>query len=240
MITSGDHSPSRQRSLAPIPPTVETVPASVGTGAARSIEGDDARRLKWEAKQLDGSRPLGAWELYRALNDALDEGHDQFDLSNRDARLALILMGGLNAALVVLASQASLGAGLSTIERQIEGGVIALYALFAIAFLLQAIDALRPTHYRPNLDQWRGNREDFPRGVRYYEDVVERDTASHWAAWREITLQQLNAELAVQLHSLSLKNQARKLALRRLFRGLRNMAVVFSAILLLFAIFSVV
>ncbi len=48
---------------------------------------------------------------YRALNDALDEGHDQFDLSNRDTRLALILMGGLNAALVILASQTSLGAG---------------------------------------------------------------------------------------------------------------------------------
>ena len=30
---------------------------------------------------------------YRALNDALDEGHDQFDLSNRDVRLAMILMG---------------------------------------------------------------------------------------------------------------------------------------------------
>ena len=41
--------------------------------------------MKCEAKQLDGTRPLGAWELYRALNDAIDEGHDQFDLSNRDA-----------------------------------------------------------------------------------------------------------------------------------------------------------
>lgn len=188
---------------------------------------------------MDGTRPLGAWELYRALNDALDEGHDQFDLSNRDARLALMLMGGLNAALVVLASQASLGAGLSAVERQIEGGVIAIYALFAIAFLLQAIDALRPQHFRPQFDKWPTDRNDLPRGVRYYEDVVERDTASHWNAWRDISLQQLNAELAVQLHSVCLKNQARKLALRGLYRSLRNMAVVFSAILLLFAIFSV-
>src|ERR671919_2071327 len=101
------------------------MPASLGIGSE-----PDSRRRKWEAKQLDGTRPLGAWELYRALNDALDEGHDQFDLSNRDARLALILMGGLNAALVIFASQTNLR-GLSALERQIEFGVIALYALFA-------------------------------------------------------------------------------------------------------------
>jgi hypothetical protein len=213
---------------------VDTVPAAVGLGAD-----GDAKRLKWEAKQLDGSRALGAWELYRALNDALDEGHDQFDLSNRDARLALILMGGLNAGLVILASQTSLGAGLSPMERQIEGGVIAVYALFAIAFLVEAIDALRPNQYRPQFGAWTQERADFPRGVRYYEDVVQRDVEAHWQAWRDITLQELNAELAVQLHSLCLKNHARKIALRTLYRHLRNMTIVFSAILLLFAIFSV-
>ena len=211
---------------------METAPAPVATGTD-----PDVRRRKWEAKQLDGSRPLGAWELYRALNDSLDEGHDQFDLSNRDARLAMILMGGLNAALVILASQTSLGAGLSTLERQIEGGVIAVYALFAIAFLLQAIDALRPTHYRPRMGEWRADRNDYPRGVRYFEDVVQRDTEAHWEAWRQVSLEQLNAELAVQLHSLCLKNNARKMALRRLYHSLRVMTIVFSAILLLFGIF---
>jgi hypothetical protein len=213
---------------------VETAPATLGIGGDK-----DAKRLKWEAKQADGTRPLGAWELYRALNDALDEGHDQLDLSNRDARLAMILMGGLNAALVILASQTSMGAGLSTLERQIEAGVIAVYALFAIAFLLQAIDTLRPAHYRPRIGGWQVDRDDYPRGVRYFEDVVQRDTEAHWQAWRDVSLQQLNAELAVQLHSLCLKNNARKVALRGLYRSLRHMTMVFSAILLLFAIFSV-
>ena len=210
-----------------------TAPEPLGIGK------EETRRRKWEAKQLDGTRPLGAWELYRALTDALDEGHDQFDLSTRDARLALILMGGLNAALVVLASQTSLGAGLSPLERQIEGGVTAVYALFAIAFLLQAIDMLRPAQYRPRLGEWRADRDDYPRGIRYFEDVVLRDTNSHWQAWRDVSLDQLNAELAVQLHSLCLKNHARKIAMRGLYRSLRNMTVVFSAILLLFVVFSV-
>ena len=213
---------------------MDTAPAPAGLGADR-----DPRRLKWEAKQLDGTRPLGAWELYRALNDAIDEGHDQFDLSNRDVRLAMILMGGLNAALVILASQTKSGQ-LSVVERHIEYGVIAVYALFAIGFLLQAIDALRPAQFRPQFTRWTRHQDDFPKGIRYYEDVVERDTESHWEAWRNVSVQQLNAELAVQLHSLCRKNQARKTALRRLFRSLRLMTIVFSAILLLFAIFMLV
>lgn len=200
---------------------------------------DDAKLRKWEAKQGDGSRTLGTWELYRALNDALDEGHDQFELSNRDARLALILMGGLNAALVVLASQTSLGANLSLLERRIEATIIGVYALYAIAFLLQAIDALKPMHFRPNFHTWAKERGDFPLGVRYYEDVIERDTEANWQAWRQVSVQQLNAELAVQFHSLCLKNHARKTALRRLYRSLRMMALAFSAIVLLFVIFTV-
>ena len=216
----------------PIPEFVDSAPASFGTDPA------DIKRLKWEAKQLDGSRPLGAWELYRALNDALDEGRDQFDLSNRDVRLALILMGGLNAALVIFASQSNLRS-LSAFQQQIEFGVMAVYALFAIMFLLQAIDTLRPaTHYLPNFEHWPATRIDHPAGVRYFEDVVLRDTEAHWQAWKQLSLEQLNAELAVQLHSMCLKNQARKVALRRLFRSLRIMTMVFSAILLLFAVFT--
>ena len=213
---------------------METAPAPVRTG-----KDPDSKRLKWEAKQLDGTRPLGAWELYRALNDALDEGHDLFDLSNRDARLALILMGGLNAALVIFASRTNLGE-LSVFERRVEFGVIAVYALFALAFLLQAIDTLKPGHYHPNFDKWPGTRDDHPVGLRYFEDVVLKDTEEHWQAWRAVSLQQLNAELAAQLHSLGRKNQARKIALRRMYRSLRMMTIVFSAILLLFAVFTLV
>ena len=89
------------------------------------------------------------------------------------------------------------------------------------------------------MGEWRADRPDYPRGIRYFEDVVQRDTDAHWQAWRNVSIEQLNAELAVQLHSLCLKNHTRKIALRGLYRHLRHMTVVFSAILLLFAIFSV-
>lgn len=197
---------------------------------------DDAKLRK--LAKLDENRQLSPAELYRALNDALEEGHDMFDLSNREARFALILMGGLNAALVIVASQSSLREQLSPFERQIEGSIIGVYALLALAFLLQAIAALRPGQYRPQLKRWPHERGDLPRGVRYFEDIVHRTTIEHWDAWREVTLRELNAELAVQVHSIALKNNTRKKALRRLYNSLRIMTFVFGAILVLFVVFT--
>jgi hypothetical protein len=193
------------------------------------------RRLK---DKLDDSRTLTPAELYRALNDALDEGYELFDLSNREARFALILMGGLNAALVILASQGGLRERLSPLEQQIEAACVGVYALLAIGFLLQAITALRPGQFRPKLKHWSKDGKDFPQGVRYFEDIIHRSTADHWEAWQAVTLRQLNAELAVQVHSVALKNEARKKALRRLYNSLRIMTWVFAAILILFVAFA--
>ena len=204
----------------------------------RSDARQDDPRLQKLLQKLDDSRPLTPAELYRALNDALDEGYELFDLSNREARFALILMGGLNAALVIVASQSGMRERLSPIEQQIEAAIIGVYALLAIVLVFQAITALRPGQFRPRLQQWSRERKDYPQGVRYFEDVVNRSTMDHWDAWQAVTLRQLNAELAVQVHSLALKNDARKQALRRLYNSLRIMTGVFAAILLLFVAFA--
>ena len=216
----------------PITPSVNTAPTPVG-----AVAQDDTHLRKLREKH-DDSRALTPSELYRALNDALDEGYDLFDLSNREARFALILMGGLNAALVIAASQTSLGAKLSPVERQIEGAIIGIYVVFALGFVLQAVQALRPGQFRPKMGNWSRDRRDFPRGVRYFEDVVNRNTEEHWNAWTKVTVRQLNAELAVQVHSLSLKNDARKKAVRALYNNLRIMTIVLSLILVLFIVFT--
>ena len=205
---------------------------------ADGVAQDDSRIHKLYDKR-DDARALTPAELYRALNDALDEGYDLFDLSNREARFALILMGGLNAALVIAATQTTLLAQLSALERQIVGAVVGIYAVFALGFVLQAVQALRPGQYRPDFRRWSQERRDFPKGIRYFEDVVGRDTEQHWEAWKTVTVRQLNAELAVQLHSLSLKNATRKKALRGLYNNLRIMTIVLSLILMLFVIFTI-
>ena len=100
--------------------------------------------------------------------------------------------------------------------------------------LLQAIEALRPGRFRPHFHDWPKESEDYPMGLRYFEDVGSRDAESLWHAWREVRVGQLNAELAIQLHSLSMKNSVKRVALRRLYAGLRILTLLVAGLLTLF------
>jgi hypothetical protein len=186
---------------------------------------------KKELKRLlDAARPLDSWERYRALNDATDEAYDLIDISNREARFSLIVMGGLNAVLFVVATRSDLTERLTTLGRSVFVVAVALYAALAAYFLFQAIELLRPRRFRPHphLPAVAQGDEEVPLGIRYYEDVVQRDVDGHLKAWREVRIGQLNAELAIQLHSLCLSNQAKHIALRRLYAGLRAITVLVS------------
>lgn len=191
-------------------------------------------RKKDLKRLLDMTRPLDAWERYRALNDAMDEAYDVIDMSNREARFALILMGGLNAVVVLAATRADLLSVLDVRQRLWAAVLLAIYGVCAVYFLLQAIEALRPGKFRPDLADWREDGDDFPKGVRYYEDVIERDVRAHWRAWREVQMGQLNAELAIQLHSMCIKSNVRRVALRRLYAGLRIMTLLVAGLIVLF------
>jgi hypothetical protein len=75
-----------------------------GEGPALS-EAEGKKRRKELKRLLDPSRPLDSWERYRALNDAMDEAYETIDISNRETRFALILMGSLNAFVVLAAAR---------------------------------------------------------------------------------------------------------------------------------------
>jgi hypothetical protein len=200
---------------------------------------EEARLLRKELKRLaDANRTLDSWERYRALNDAIDEAYEQIDLGNREARFALILMGGLNAGLIVLATRSELRDSLTGVQRTWMAGLLIIYLVMAVRFLLQAIEALRPGKFRPQLQAWPSDSEDFPRGVRYYEDVIQRNAEDHWRAWSDVRIGQLNAELAVQFHSLCIKNEHRHVAVRRLYAGLRLMTMLLAGLAGLLTFFA--
>ena len=203
-------------------------PAKFPAHAVGALRKKDLKRL------LDMSRPLDAWERYRALSDAVDEAYDIIDISNREARFALILMGMLNAAIVVAATRMDVMGRLDPRQRWGAAALFAIYAVCAVYFMLQAIEALRPGRFKPRLADWPNDSDDFPRGVRYFEDVIQRDVRNHWHAWRDVQVGQLNAELAIHLHSLSLKSNAKNNALRRLYAGLRVMTLLVAGLLVLF------
>jgi hypothetical protein len=217
---------------------IELFPEEHSLGTPRTPETADDESEKIRKKQrkrlYDASRTLDPWECYRALNDATDEAYELIDISNREARFALILMGALNAGVVVLLTKGDAFSSLSTREGYLVAGLVVGYILMAIVFLLQAIEALRPGHFRPRLQDWP-QTDDRPSGVRYHEDVIQRTPAEHWKAWQEVRLSQLNAELAVQVHSLSLKNTAKHIGLRKLYQGLRLMTLVLGVLMIVLA-----
>jgi hypothetical protein len=196
------------------------------------------RRKKDEKRRLDAVRPLDTWERYRALVDASEEAFEVIDIANREARFALIVMGALNAVPLVLISRADAFSVLSRGEQYLMGGLFLGYAVLVLTFMLRAIEALKPGRFRPELEDWPAGTPDRPAGIRYHEDIIKRSAREHWAAWQTVRVSQLNAELAVQVHSLALKNNAKHIALRRLYVGLRHMALALAGLSLLFVILA--
>jgi hypothetical protein len=199
----------------------------------------ELRLKKKDFKRLfDSTRELDGWERYRALSDASDEAYDLIDISNREARFALIVMGALNALPLLLLTRIDIISSMTKFERIWMVSFLIGYAVLLLYFILQAIEALHPGRFRPSFRDWPSNSPDFPMGVRYYEDVIKRTDAEHWAAWQHVRLSQLNAELAVQLHGLALKNDAKHRAVRRLYIGLRAMAFMLGAVFAMYLFFS--
>jgi hypothetical protein len=200
---------------------------------------DNLKGRKKELKRLhDSTRSLDGWEQYRALVDASEEAYDLIDISNREARFALIVMGALNAVPFVFLTRTDTIAALSRNERIGMAILLAGYVVLLFYFILQAIEALHPGWFKPEISTWATDRLDHPAGVRHFEEIIHRTAAEHWTAWQNVRLSQLNAELAVQIHSLARKNHAKHLAVRRLYLGLRAMVTMLGAVLLLYAVFS--
>lgn len=196
---------------------------------------EEARRRKREQKRIeDSTRPLESWERYRALNDAVDEAYELIDIANREARVALIIMGALNAALFVIGTRLDIGKTIHDAAKPWMIVAFAAYAAVSLYFFIAAIDTLRPRSFRSGLRPSQdANRDHHPLGIRSYEAVALRDATSHWEAWRDLNIGQLNTELALQVHSLCLKNKAKHAALYRLYDCLRVMAVIVAALLML-------
>jgi hypothetical protein len=217
-------------------PNAPTAPSPFGDA---EFPRDNFKLRKKDLKLLhDSTRPMDAWERYRALVDSLEEAYDLVDIGNREARFALIVMGALNALPLVFLTKTDAITSLSGSERFTMATLLSAYAILLLYFILQAIEALHPGWFKPEIGDWSMDRVDHPVGVRHFEDIIKRKAAEHWSAWQQVRLSQLNAELAVQIHCLARKNHAKHLAVRRLYIGLRAMALMLAAVLLLYGVFS--
>ena len=206
--------------------------------AAADRADDDSKRLKKEAKlQAQSVRPLDPRERYRALVDTLEEAQDLIELADRKARFALVIMGALNIAFFFLATRAEIVDYMPIWLRPFLGFYLLVYAAVALFFFLEAIEALRPRRFRPHLPYpGEGGPDHYPEGLRYYEDIVQRDLEAYRRAWREVRFGQLNAELVVQNHIMAHINLDKYRSLRRLYGGLRVLTILAGGLLAILAL----
>lgn len=232
---NGRKSRDRDDAIAPQPlePATLTIPISPPRADKKLGKDKDAVRFvgklgkKQKKQRKDAIRNLDSWERYRALTDALDEAIDLVDLADHKARFALVIMAAVNVVLFFSADALDPLRGRSFALQIVLGIYLFLYILIALYFFLMAIESLRPRKSQPQVapvDQ--ANAEEFPLGIRFYEDILRRDVDAFKKAWQEVRIGQLNAELAVQAHAFAEINRAKYSALRRLYKGLQIMTLM--------------
>jgi hypothetical protein len=176
------------------------------------------------------SAPIEPWERYRALRQTLDEAVKFEDLADHKARFAMILMGALNALFFFMVLSGAARRLLSASPPWVVG-YLALCGAAAFFLFHQAIEALRPrTSRKPS-----GIPEATPDaiGLRHHDDVLRRSDDAYVSAWREVSVEEINTEIALQVHRQAEVNQAKERALTRLYAGLRVAMLLLVGLVLL-------
>jgi hypothetical protein len=205
-----------------------------------SAEDELARRQQRKAQKLlaDASRPLDPWERYRALVDTFEQGIDLAEMADRKVRFAMVVMASLNIGLFAFTTRPELLGVTQLSLRGWLGAYLLAYAVVAVYFFVQAVDALRP---RPATapGEPRGGPPAAASRLRRLERVVAQDVAEYASAWREVRFDQLHAELALQNHRLSQVNEEKYAALGRLYGGLRVLALLLGGLVFFAGLSSV-
>lgn len=198
---------------------------------ARGEEDLESRMQRKEAKLLaEASRSLDPWERYRALVDAFEQGIDVAEVADRKVRFAMVVMASLSVGVFALTTRPELVGFADQSPRGWLGAFLLAYAVVAVYFFLQAVEALRP---RPASDPGVSRRVSAEAsGLRHLERVLAQDRDDYARAWREVRFDQLHNELALQNHRIAQVNEEKYAALRRLYRGLRVLALLFGGLVL--------
>jgi hypothetical protein len=207
------------------------------TPAPDPLDDKDLKRREKEARRLESENgPLEPAFRYKALLNAVEAGQDLIELADRKARFALVIISVLNAVALVLVVRG----GDAIIPREGAWGAVLLveltvYVAVTVYYIFQAIEALRPRGTTSS--DAAGNtaasaaRAALPARptpgesarVLFHSDVVQRDPATYRGLWAELRMDNLNVELADQLHTVSRINQTKYAALARLYTGVQLM-----------------
>lgn len=193
------------------------------------------KHRKQEAKlHHDAARPPRSLERWRILMDVVDEGRRVVELADHKARYALVVMGALNAGVFLILSRAHL---LSELPASLKPGLIGIlivYAGLSCLFVYYAIDCLRPRWLKDS-GPTVGAGGKRPRGLLYWESIGTYDLEAYQSSWNAARMDQLNGEVVIIAHRLSLLIGSKYRALGRLYRGLAILVVLAALQLFVYA-----
>lgn len=189
----------------------------------------DAKKREKESRRLEAERgPLDPSFRYRAMQNAVEMAQDLIELADRKARFALVIISVLNAVALVVVARG----GDTLLPREgawglLIRGEVVIYVAVTVWYIFQAIEALRPRGDGPSDAPRDGLPKEVVPGasmhVLFHGDVARRPRAEYRRVWDELRMDNLNSELADQLHILSQINQDKYAALARLYRGVTAM-----------------
>lgn len=189
-------------------------------------------------------RPPEPWERFRILIEAVREGRQVIDLADHRARYALIVLGVLNAAAFAFISRAHLLASLQGAAKVVAVGLLLIYGLLNLVFILHAIQCLHPRPLRralpPEGPLQQGQRVPIhrPLGLLFWESVAQMDQETYHQAWDHVVMGQIKAEAEAVFHAMSGVIQAKNRALSRLYAGLAGLTILAFLLLCLFTVLT--
>jgi len=198
-------------------------------------EKEARRQARFERRLLEANGHLDPGMRFRALQSTLKAETDFLDLADKKARFALIIMSVLNAVALVVVTKG----GNELFPRHGAWGrvlqfEVVVYAAVTVYYIWKAIDALRPRGKlgRPTGTLPVGITHNESMRVLFHADIAARSREEYRALWSQLRLDNVNAELADQLHMVSCINVVKFEALRRLYQGVVVMPVLITLTLL--------
>lgn len=207
-------------------------------------DADKADKAEKALRKLEAERGLlDPADRYKALVNAVKQAQDLIELGDRKARFALVVMSVLNAVAVLLVVRG--GEALIPTRGPWAvgiGAVLAVYAVTTVFYVAQAISALRPRGVQPPpLSELPATvTPAHSMRVLFHADAAARERAAYRAIWDQLRMDNLNTELADQLHTLSWINQRKYAALDRLYFGLSVMTVMLAVLLAAIGLYHLV
>lgn len=186
-----------------------------------------------EAAATDALRPPDAWERFRILLESADQGRRIAEIADHKARYALVLIGLVNAAVILLGSRSDFLKGSPAWLDPWLHALLIPYIVATFAALWFAIVCLRPHNLETRLSpvDRPSSPGHQPLGLLFWEGIVRRDLENYRRAWDGITMGQLNAEMVVVAHAVAQVNRTKYLAVRRMYIAL-VLVIALAAILL--------